>query len=202
MCAPNVRAWRLVPAPRRVRHDAGSALRTNTRCPAMAQVSWLPRRRRLGRVRQTAAGRHTARDREGLPAASFSAREELEAGGGGGWLDRPQSALPWACRRATGPVRTGIGSEVGDRPPLRRIAPIVFSRPDRRGSGHDHMVSRRCRGYALVPRAPSSGRVRRTPLRFGGRIEPGPMGPLHSVLLLLHGSKPGAALQITAGFSY
>jgi hypothetical protein len=34
-------------------------------------------------------------------------------------------------------------------------------------------------GY-LVPRAPSSCRVRRTPLRFEGRVEPGPMG--HSAL--------------------
>jgi hypothetical protein len=33
---------------------------------------------------------------------------------------------------------------------------------------------------AVVPRAPSSRRVRRTPLRFEGRVEPGPMG--HSAL--------------------
>jgi hypothetical protein len=51
---------------------------------------------------------------------------------------------------------------------------------------------------ALVPRAPSSCRVRRAPLRYEGRVEPGPM--LHSALgtYFYMGRNPAR----TSGFSY
>src|SRR6187551_68668 len=62
-------------------------------------------------------------------------------------------------RGASNPARWGT---------LHSVLPLHWEKP-----GAD------C-GFLLVPRAPSSSRVRRPPLRYEGRVEPGPMG--HSAL--------------------
>ena len=111
-----------------------------------------------------------------LAARRWRAQDKRQNHRGGG---RAQHRPRRRNRRARGERgRRRPVSRDGRAPsPRRRVAPCYRSfgqtgRPERaRGESQPK---------ELVPRAPSSCRVRRTPLRCEGRVEPGPMG--HSAL--------------------